>query len=338
MSFDIGGPLGRLVSRIERGTTQFVTDPVDWLLLFGDRFVVAAALAGVFLALLVGLELAGIVAVADPSAMFFLFSTLGGGNLTLLTIVLAINELVLSRELNTPGELREEIRNVMRYRSDVAELTGRPVVPNTPSRFVEVLLEATREKVQSLGGLAINQSRGPVAREIDDLVTTLTDKIDRADRVLNAAEEGVFTALAVTLETNYGDEISRAERLRTVHREDLSTDQLRLLDETVTALQDADIARHYFKTMYIQYELVNLSRVLLLVGVPAVGSALVMILVYGEPTGATLPAETLSILVPLVVAFGLVPLSVLFSYILRLATVSRRTIGITPFMTQEQRS
>lgn len=50
----------------------------------------------------------------------------------------------------------------------------------------------------------------------------------------------------------------------------------------------------------------------------------------GAPS--TVPAAA----IPLVAAVGLLPLSVLSPFVLRLATVAQRTAAITPFTTPEQ--
>ena len=49
---------------------------------------------------------------------------------------------------------------------------------------------------------------------------------------------------------------------------------------------------------------------------------------------ATLPIGVL----PMLVLVGLVPLAILFAFVLRIAVVTRRTTAITPFTTPEQES
>ncbi len=75
-----------------------------WLLVTGNRLVVAAVLLSSILFLLVLFMSVGVLSGRPSSPMYLLFSALLGGNSTLISVVLSINQLVLSRELGATGE------------------------------------------------------------------------------------------------------------------------------------------------------------------------------------------------------------------------------------------
>jgi uncharacterized membrane protein YhaH (DUF805 family) len=74
------------------------------------------------------------------------------------------------------------------------------------------------------------------------------------------------------------------------------------------------------------------------VGIPAelvaVGMLLMMLSSPDTTSLATLPIGVL----PVLVLVGLVPLAILFAFVLRIAVVTRRTTAITPFTTPERES
>lgn len=146
----------------------------DWILLTGNRMIIALCLA-VLLGLFFGiLELLGLVPLLNLQALFYIYSGLITGNLTLITVVVSINQLFLSRELRTPGEVQTQIEDVVEYREEVEEATDE-IAPVKPLGFLRVLVEATREEAQQLGGFAKNGVITSGHEEIEDVVTTLTD-------------------------------------------------------------------------------------------------------------------------------------------------------------------
>lgn len=97
----------------------------EWLLLDGRRENVSIALAALFFAFFSTLTVVGPVPLLDVQSLFYVYSGLIAGNITIVTVVVSINQLLLSRELQTPGELREQIDEVIEYRSEVEDATAR---------------------------------------------------------------------------------------------------------------------------------------------------------------------------------------------------------------------
>ncbi|MFC7155921.1 hypothetical protein ACFQPA_10690 [Halomarina halobia] len=308
---------------------------IEWTLLEGDRAVVAAGVLAFVLAAVGAIELLDVATLSDRQPLYYLFSALLGGNLTLITVVISINQLLLSRELKSPGELRTEIDDVIEYRRDVERTAERDVAPVKPSEFLDFLLQNARRQAQVLGGLSVGVGAERAWWEISDLVTTITDRTDEIDRQLNGADDGIFGALSTTLRTNYAEQMHRARRIRAAYGDALPEETLEALDDTVERLQELDIARQYFKNLYLQDELSRLSRILLYAGIPAEVVAVGVLLAFTTPPDATTTAS-LDVVLPLAVTIGFAPLAILVSFILRTATVTQRTVATVPFTTPEQ--
>lgn len=325
-----------LLYRVKRGIEKLVYDPRQWFVLTGDRLVVAGCLTGLFSFGVLALQYVGIVGVTKTTQMLYLFQGIVGGNLTMVTIVVSINQLVLSRELKTPQELRHQIQGVIEYRDRVEETTQRTAVPSTPADFLSVLIDGVRIRSQRLGGVVHEHDHDRLRAEVDALVTDVTSHTAHIADVLDDSQEGIFSALAVTLQTNYSHQINEAQRIQNAYGDDLSDSAREVFDEFTESLQEIDIARQYFKSIYMQSELARLSRILLYVGTVAVGGGLLLLLIYAsnvEPPGSL---KLLRVAVPVVVVAGFAPLAILLSFILRIATVAQRTVAITPFTVPAQ--
>ncbi len=188
----------------ERGGT--VDSAKRWFLLDGNRLFVAA-LGAVFFVVVALFELSGAVPLEDSQPLFYVFGSLISGNLTLITVVVSINQLLLSRELKSPRELRSQIDSVVEYRTKVEE-SADEVAPVQPLGFLKLLFQNTRREAQRIGGLVIERE-GEAKDEVESLVTPLTDHLNEVGEKLDNPEMTTFEALSVALMTNYANEINR---------------------------------------------------------------------------------------------------------------------------------
>lgn len=306
----------------------------EWLLLDGHRLAIAAIVATGLLAWFAVLDLLGLAPLADVQATFYVYGGLIGGNLTLVTVVVSINQLLLSRQLESPGELRNDIKQVIDYRETVEDAAGE-IVPVQPMGFLRILVENTREEAQNVGGLVAGTGRESRYEEIDDFVSRLTDHFDRVDELLQRSGTDTFAVLSATLTTNYAREINRIRRLRAAYDGELDEETHERLGRLVERLEEIDVARQYFKSIYLQQELSKLSRILLYAGLPAEAVAVAMLLAFTADPGTAFDGM-LRAAVPVTLAVSFLPLAVLTSFILRTATVTQRTAATVPFTTPEQ--
>lgn len=306
----------------------------EWFLLDGPRLHVATVTVAVLFALLAVLSVSGLVPLRSVQPLFYAYGGMISGNLTVVTVVVAINQLLLSRELYTPDELESQMAGVIDYREDIREIVDQ-VPPVEPLGFYRLLVEASREEAQSLGGLTVTEADEELHDELQPLVSDLTAKADEVDALLQKSDPSTFHVLSTTLTTNYSKEVNQLRRIQSRH-DRLPDDVEASIESLVDYIEDIDVARQYFRSIYIQEELASLSRQLFYVGL---GSLVVLaggLLVLTTSSGASIPRPYLPIVVAAVITVGLSPLSLLFAFIVRIATVSERTAALFPFTTPKQ--
>ena len=307
----------------------------EWFLLDGDRSRVMGVVVAVVFTTFLILGLSGFVPLQNTQPLYYVYSGLISGNLTLITVVVAINQLLLSREFHTPSELESQIDGVVEYRNDLEEMTGE-IAPIRPPEFLRVLVESTRNQAQKLGGLTINEANDDVRAEVEPVVAEFTDQADHVIDLLGESQTSTFEALAAVLTTNYAPQIQRLRQIENQHDEELADDLRGAIDDLVHRLKDIDIARQYFKTLYLQEELATLSRHLFYVGLVSLVVVVSGLLILTASTGGSFSRPALRLLVPAIVTVGLAPISLLFAFILRIATVTQRTVSTIPFTTSIQ--
>lgn len=307
---------------------------VGWILLTGHRGVIALGITGLFAAFFTSLVLVGIVPLEQTQPLLSVYSALIVGNLTLITVIVSINQLFLSRELQAPGELQTRIEAIVEYREEV-ERTAGEIAPATPLRFLRILVEATRQEAQQVGGFAKDGVVTSGHEEIEDVVRTLTEQMDQIDSRLRESGPNTFEVLSVMLETNYAQQIYRLRTIQAEHADGTADVAHEAIDDLIDRLRDIDVSRQYFRSIYLQEELSALSRYLLYTGLPSEAVAIAALLVLSGPADQPDPVVELPVLVPVTLTIGLVPLAILCSFFLRTATVTKLTAATVPFTTPE---
>jgi len=311
----------------------------QWVLLRGNRMIVAGGLLAVLLGAYTALEFVGITAVQEFGALSAAFGALVSGNITLITVVLSINQLVLSQSLGGIGTLERKIEDVSDYRERVRQETGQEVTPEEPAAFLGLLLRSSREETNRFRRIAATVDDDDFQTGVDEMVSRLTDHIDNMLSLLDEPQTGVFGALAATLSTNYARELHAIRRIQVRHSDQLPDEGAETLDTITRRIKDVEIARQYFKTMYLQQELSYFSRLLLYVGIPA-EFLTVAALVAMSKSGGTLSGLplTLPLVAPIIITVAFTPLALLFSFVVRVATVAQNTVSPAQFTTPSETS
>jgi RsiW-degrading membrane proteinase PrsW (M82 family) len=309
-----------------------------WTVIEGDRLVVAGALLGGILLVLLALLAVGLFPRAPGEPLYLLISAFLGGNLTLITVVIAINQLVFSRELGSPGDLEQRTRNAVEYREQVQAVLDQDVSPVLPGSFLLVLHENLGKRAQSLRETVTGSNDDELGAEIDELAGALRRDVRDVTRALDApaADEQIFGAIAATLGTTQAEQLYDLSRIETAYEARLSDEQRALFESIREHLLHIDVARKYFRTVYITKELSFLSRVLLLAGLPAQLFLAATLAVYDLAAIEALPAAAIvgATLVAMVACFA--PLAILASFVLRLSWVAQRNATVMPFAASEK--
>jgi hypothetical protein len=319
-----------------------------WILTEATRLLVVA----LFLAVVIGLLLAVGLLVPDPVGFLeegdpveTTFQAFIGATITGVTIVVTLTQLVLSQELGAVGDQRDRMRGAMEFREDAASLFDEPVSPPEPGDFLRRLLAVTHDSAETLRASAGDDTR------LADLAQSVAENAESVRESLSGARFGQFEIISAALNFNYSWKLYAARRLRAHEgggsgdgggeesddgsdETGLSVDQQSALDDLIEALELFGPTREHFKTLYFQWELIDLSRVILVASIPALVVSAFMVLYYEV---GTLPAlapglPTPVLVVSLAVGVSVLPFAVLLSYVLRIATVAKRTLSIGPFV------
>jgi hypothetical protein len=164
------------MGRTERMRQYFGNNRFIWWFLYGgNRPAVAAGLVGA--AFIVYFVLGALNIIFLPgNRLMWLLNGLVNGLLSLVTIVLTVNQLVLSQQFDSMGELYTRLEEMIDFREQVEEMTETDVTPVVPGEFFAGLLAAVAERAQTLTEGAPDCDDDELAAEIDEFTTDLTDR------------------------------------------------------------------------------------------------------------------------------------------------------------------
>ncbi|SEW02362.1 hypothetical protein [Natrinema salifodinae] len=312
-----------------------------WLLLGANRWVVAGALMlFVFVGLLAvarfsPVSLRALTGVKDPVQT--LFQALTTALITGVTLVVTINSLVLSQELGAVEDQRKRLDGALEFRSDIEESIDAPISPPEPSSFVRAIVASSEDRATDFCQ-AVSDSQDEELRErVDDFVDNLTTHADSIRDELADAQFGTYDVVKAALDYNYSWKIFRARRIRNAHADSFTDEAQAAYDDLLESLKLFGLAREHFKTLYFQWELINLSRAMMYVAVPALVVTMSMILFF-EPsavTGSLLGLDYMVWIVAVAATVAVMPFLLLIAFILRIATMAKRTLAIGPFILRE---
>jgi len=314
------------------------------VLVGADRWLLALALAGAVFASVVGVAVVhpvdslALLRSGDPVET--LFQAFVGAIVTGVTLVLTLNQLVLSQELGAVGDQRERMAGAMSFREDVEDVLGMAAAPPEPSGFLRALVETSAARADDLvAAVGEGDVDDDVVETVESYATSVRENATVVAESLEGAEFGTFDVVSAALDYNYGLKLYAARRLRNEHDDEWSEAALEAFDDLTTTLELFGPAREHFKTLYFQWELVNLSRAILYAAVPALAVCTTMILFFdpGAPVvaGETFGVGHAALVVALASTTAVFPFAILLSFIIRIATVTKRTLSIGPFVLRE---
>ncbi|MFU1782457.1 hypothetical protein ACM16X_13830 [Haloarcula japonica] len=313
-----------------------------WFLLDADRWLVTAILSGILFCgvLAVGLlhPIPALTLLTRGDPVETLFQALITGTITAVTLVLTLSQLVLSQELGAVGDQRERMDGSMQFRADAADAVDTPVSPAEPSAFLRSLVRGTAERAETV------QAAVDKTALDDDLTELLTQYLEdvrtNADSVTDQLEGrsfGEFDVVKAALNYNYSWKLYVGRRIREAYADELTDDIDDSLAELVETLELFGPAREHFKTLYFQWELSDLSRTLLYVAIPALTVAVTSLLFLDarDIVGVTAGVPDVLWIMAATTTASVLPFTVLLSYILRIVTITKRTLAIGPFILRE---
>jgi hypothetical protein len=309
-----------------------------WLFMNADRQAVAGLL---LVALFVVLQTAGTLyptaegAIRSSDSVDTLFQGFLTATITGVTLVLTLNQLVLSQELGAVGDQRERMQGALEFRADAADAVDAPVAPARPSQFLRGLVQVAGERARDLRE-SVPESAA-FRDEVVELTDSLTGNAEQVTGDLDGARFGEFDVVAAALDFNYSWKVFAARRIDAEYGDELSAAAGDALDRLTETLELFGPAREHFKTLYFQWELINLSRAILTAALPALVVSIFMIAFFNDATfgGSTLGLKHIVVAFSVGSTVAVAPFVILLAYVLRIATVTKHTLSIGPFILRE---
>ena len=304
-----------------------------WLLFDGHRGAVAAAVLAVLFAAFLAAWAGGQVAFRREGPATLLLSVFIAGNFTLVTIVIAINQLVLSREFGKPHTLRERDEGVRQLRRDVEAVIDENTAPAEPMAFIQTVVRTINDQAVEAREQATDIDDSQLRETAVEYAETVATESERLDAVLSESRFGAFPGLSAMLFFPSAWAVHGARQLRVeLVASEPGTDHA-AFDALEEVLRLYNVTRQYTKTLYMQEEVARLSRQLLYVGVIALVVPALVMLVYGEATGTTVEAATLPPVFLTASLASFAPLALLIAYVIRVSTVVSHMPLVGPFIT-----
>ncbi|MFP8951357.1 hypothetical protein ACLI4Z_00090 [Natrialbaceae archaeon A-arb3/5] len=318
------------------GSDSRVDALLHWIYLDGDRTVLSGALlVGVFGACLLLIS-ADLITPAEAGDITAIAAALVGGMLPFITVVLAINQLILSEEFGTTGTFFERLEETRKYRRSIEFHTGYRPSPAEPSAFLRTLIEAKRRTGFGLQNVCAD-APAELRDAVDEYVDTTKPRDEGAIETLDGATFGTFDVIVVIIHYNDPWQLQEVRQIRESHHHALSEAAERQLDRLEDLLRDIHVARQYFKTVHMQQELADLSKILLYVGFPTLLGGAFIIVAYSNLLALDFHPYVYVVVVSATITALFSPFAVLLAYVLRIATIARRTAAdFGPFVLQQQ--
>ncbi|SFG09702.1 hypothetical protein SAMN04488063_1409 [Halopelagius inordinatus] len=311
-----------------------------WFLLDANRFAVVAALAlGVFTSLIVAsmvLHPSLQARIQRTDTIETIFSAMIGVVVTGTTLVVTINQLVLSQETGPLGDQRKRMSDAMDFRTYAAELfTDTP--PAYPSLFLQQIVETSEQRANALDRIVADNDDDELRRQVEEFVDSLRGNADEVTDELENATFGEFDVMSAALDFNYSWKVYQIERMTETFGGSLSDDEREAFDRLQKALSMFGPAREHIKTLYFQWALVDLSQYILYMAVPAIVVSGIMLTFVGAGTfpGSTFTIDNIVWVTAGAFTVTVLPFLLFTSYILRVATAAKRTLAVGPLILRE---
>ncbi|UPV99718.1 hypothetical protein M0R88_14505 [Halorussus gelatinilyticus] len=316
--------------------------PAEWFLLDGNRLAATAVVAGAIFAAFILVSTVAFPSlqaeIRSADTVETMFSTMIGTVITGTTLVVTISQLVISQENGPLGDQRQRMSDAMDFRTYATELFEEAPEAD-PAAFLGQLLDVNKRRADALED-ELADADDELRRQTGELLDSIRKNADMSLEKLEDAEFGTFGVLDAALDYNYSWKIYQVERLTDEFADALNDDQREAFRRLETALTMFGPAREHIKTLYFQWELIDLSRYILYAAVPALTVAGTMLAFVGAETfgEATLGVPNVTWVVAAAFTLTLTPFLIFLTYILRIVVVAKHTLAIGPFVLRQEYS
>ncbi|WP_331234458.1 hypothetical protein [Natronorarus salvus] len=308
-----------------------------WVLLNANRWALTAALGlGVFTAFVLwgSLRPPSIRVVMETTDWVEMsFQALIGALITGTTLVVTINQLVLSQEIGPLGDQRERMDRAMDFYQNTDKLLEFPS-PSHPGPFMRDIIETTEKRAKRFEETVSANENEELRSQVREYVEDLSENAQKTIEGLNGTEFGDYDMIGHVLNYNYNRKLYDLRWILLEYEDELSEEEREAGKEALTAIAMYGPAREYVKTLYFQWSLVKLSQGILYLAIPAlaISGAMVMLVDANTFTDSILGVDTLLWVVSGAYTVAILPFLLFATYILRLATIAKRTLTVGPLV------
>ena len=267
--------------------------------------------------------------IAEADSLWWVFSPLLTAIVTAVALVVSFNQLVLSQELGALGDQQNRMDAAMDFRKSIRPLIEPTVGPAEPAVFLTTILEAIDVQCEKM----VQESTAVEEQDTDLFERMQTEATTTIDQ-LEDASFGEFSVIRASLHFEYARWLFELE----AHTESTSGASGDDIAHTLKELlEHFGPAREHFKTLYFQWELVVLSRRMMAAALPALVVTVGVLLTVNADSVqvAIFGVDGMVLLIAGAFTIALSPFLLLFSYVLRIATVAKQTLSIGPFLLHE---
>ncbi|SEO52571.1 hypothetical protein SAMN04487948_10373 [Halogranum amylolyticum] len=308
----------------------------EWYLLTGSRTRLAGIVLFSLLVVTGVLVETGVMYVGPGSSMLSLLASgMLSGLLSLITVSLSINQLILSRVFGSPSGLTDRLEGNLEFRRNIEEVTGVRTSPNDPASFLGLVAETLERRAANLER-TIDDSEADYADEFAEYTQELVSYGQHLGQVREGDE--TFKVLDIMIGSRYAYHMDRVRELRSMYGNHISKGSDDDLEAIFELLKAVATIRQFFKTIAIQQDLAMLSRRIIYTGVLAVVTNYALTTVYTSSSGVptTISPAHLPLVVTLATPILFAPLVILVSYLLRVATIALYTASVGSFVPPEE--
>lgn len=312
----------------------------QWLLLEAHRYAVTGALLSFTFFSIIAIGMVWTIEIQlllnETQTVQTVLNTYLSGIILLVSIVVSINAIVLTYEITDVSSQEDRIEGSLEFRQRLGKFAGPGVNPTNPNSFLKVMAQAIQERAAELEDIAEDEGEEEFAKDVLNHVSAIVNTAGSLDdSTTNRSSATEFGGLWHSIETDYDYMVNQSRKLRSRSRSDSTERSEELFDELMEALEVFATGREYFKTLYYNREISELSRTLLFISLPSIIVTTSTILAIDADLiprvwGFGLPP--LLVFVALTFTIALAPFIVLTAYMLRVATVALQTAAAGPFV------
>lgn len=311
-----------------------------WFLITASRWIVTGVLLLAMFSLVVLFNVVGptnVQAVLGSQSVGNVFGSVIIAVVTGVSLILAIAQLVLSEQMGPLGEKRDEMRDQIEFRDSVERRIDDDVSPAAPSAFLRTLIGAVSSQARTLRDVVEDNDTDVDTYALVEYADSLIDHGETVGEELENTTFGSFEVILPVLDYNYSWKIVAGRRLQAEYAGSITEEAEEALEELIGSLRFFAPAREYFKMLYFQWEINNIARGVLYASIPSLAIAAYMILAFdpNQISGFTLTLHNRYLFVGAVYSVSLLPFTVVLAYILRIVTVTQRTLALGPFILRE---